>query len=827
MDVVTILLEHDVLLGRSPPVYLNEGNRRFRVLVESYRPEYEDEEAPLAAKREIVQRILKEWKERDPPGRFVSVVEDGLSLYVEEDDKVARQKIAQCFRTLRKAAKKAQEAACAKAARKHLGEQDRPQPIPLVVLVPVPGTRYHTPASYLTEVINARNGNGRHTKFGMSLGGSHPDASAAVDPPANEADSDEESAEARCQSSLTSIDSYQDPAVHPHANEADCSSLQDCCEDPTYEWAPASLKRMEQPAKQDTDFELDMDIASDGSLDTRASTVDNGDQPPQGRYSFRCIHSQSALKLPVNSSAEAKSLASELKTNTSLTTLHLVCWTILDDGGAAIADSLATNRTLKVLSIEGTGLAGARIGGDGLSALARFLKTNTSLVELNLLCLALGPVSAAALATSLRKNCTLKKLNLSGNDIGSAGAIAVANAMNSMTLSELRLCGNGIAGPGVSAIADSMRENTTLQMLDLSGNAIGGYGLSILNVSGTTSLEVLTLHNNELGDDDAVALANALKAKFFTALQMLVLMKNTIGDNGALALASALKVNFTLTNLDMDSNRIGHSGRAALSAAWSPRDLETLSLRFQDFRIDDDGGAPAKATETNLGPPTSLNSFSEQKQAILSGMCKKHHGESKLKKTASAYMGQQIQFVCSEIPPALAGNEQSVQPKGKPTHARGLSIFHEITADAVYARSLNSFSEQETALILNTLQGGAYRNSKQAANEQLAASPGVDSQPPEVIEIEDASEVIDDSEQLPSILERFRMICLAFASGIPVNEQEDAFGKSAKAAGLGRCRHPRDLNIDEKVRLYRLAVDHGIPLNSADQAFLQMVNQGN
>jgi hypothetical protein len=72
-----------------------------------------------------------------------------------------------------------------------------------------------------------------------------------------------------------------------------------------------------------------------------------------------------------------------------------------------------------------------------------------------------------------------------------------------------------------------------------------------------------------------------------------------------------------------------------------------------------------------------------QKQAILSGMCKKHHDESKLKKTASAYVGQQSQLLCSEIPPPPAANEQSVQPKGKPTHARGLSIFHEITADAV------------------------------------------------------------------------------------------------------------------------------------------------
>jgi hypothetical protein len=93
MDVVTELLKNDVLLGRSPPVYRNQGNQRFRALVESFRPAYED--APPPGKHEIVQRVLNKWKERDPRGRFLSIVESDLSIYIEEDDKVARKTIAE------------------------------------------------------------------------------------------------------------------------------------------------------------------------------------------------------------------------------------------------------------------------------------------------------------------------------------------------------------------------------------------------------------------------------------------------------------------------------------------------------------------------------------------------------------------------------------------------------------------------------------------------------------------------------------------------------------------------------------------------------------
>lgn len=57
------------------------------------------------------------------------------------------------------------------------------------------------------------------------------------------------------------------------------------------------------------------------------------------------------------------------------------------------------------------------------------------------------------------------------------------------------------------------------------------------------------------------------------------------------------------------------------------------------------------------------------KQAILSGMCKKHHDQSKLGKLNK-------EMICLPAP-----SQEKISPK--PTHTRGLSIFQEMSADAI------------------------------------------------------------------------------------------------------------------------------------------------
>ena len=75
----------------------------------------------------------------------------------------------------------------------------------------------------------------------------------------------------------------------------------------------------------------------------------------------------------------------------------------------------------------------------------------------------------------------------------------------------------------------------------------------------------LVLTSNNIGDDGATALAEALKSN--TALATLYLYFNNIGVTGAIALAEVLKNNTALTTLYLTSNNIGDDGAIALAEA--------------------------------------------------------------------------------------------------------------------------------------------------------------------------------------------------------------------------------------------------------------------
>ena len=83
-------------------------------------------------------------------------------------------------------------------------------------------------------------------------------------------------------------------------------------------------------------------------------------------------------------------------------------------------------------------------------------------------------------------------------------------------------------------------------------------------------LNDLRLGGNQIGDDGAVALANALTRfpNLSSGLHGLRLSGNRIGDAGGIALATALRAEGTgLTRLELATNRLGDGAAAALGAA--------------------------------------------------------------------------------------------------------------------------------------------------------------------------------------------------------------------------------------------------------------------
>ncbi|KAL9965559.1 hypothetical protein ACROYT_G029373 [Oculina patagonica] len=167
---------------------------------------------------------------------------------------------------------------------------------------------------------------------------------------------------------------------------------------------------------------------------------------------------------------------------------------------------------------------------------------------------------ATALAEALQRNTSLTVLDLSGNNIGDHGATALAEALQRNTsLTVLYLLMNKIGDHGATGLAEALQRNTSLTVLDLSGNNIGDHGAAGLAEALQTniSLTELGLSDNNIGDHGATGLAEALQNN--TSLTVLNLSCSNIGDEGATALAGALRENKVLRRLHLFNNHISEA----------------------------------------------------------------------------------------------------------------------------------------------------------------------------------------------------------------------------------------------------------------------------
>jgi hypothetical protein len=172
-----------------------------------------------------------------------------------------------------------------------------------------------------------------------------------------------------------------------------------------------------------------------------------------------------------------------------------------------------------------------RVGDAVVAALATVLATNTTLKELTLANNGIGPVGAQALAAALERNATLTELNLQKNNIGAEGALSLAATLhNNATLTTLYLDGNNIGAEGARSLATALRNNTTLKFLGLGGTNIGAEGARSLAAAlhNNAALTSLDLWRNDIGNEGARALAAALDTN--RVMQCLVLSGNTKPD---------------------------------------------------------------------------------------------------------------------------------------------------------------------------------------------------------------------------------------------------------------------------------------------------------
>lgn len=205
-----------------------------------------------------------------------------------------------------------------------------------------------------------------------------------------------------------------------------------------------------------------------------------------------------------------------------------------------------------------------------------FLKTNSSLTELNLYNNNIGDTGARSIAHALTKNTTLIDLNLSNNCIGDIGAQQFGAALEiNKTLTELNLNQNEISHVGVQALGKGISINDTLKKIKLNGDIPLLQFRNKKNKNIDFALKGYT-------DLDTIIIATMLHEN--TILRNLNLSSNSIGDIGAQRLCTALQHNSTVLELNISHNNIGDVGAQALGELLKINSiLKMLSLNKNEF----------------------------------------------------------------------------------------------------------------------------------------------------------------------------------------------------------------------------------------------------
>ncbi|KAF9425404.1 hypothetical protein BGZ94_007567, partial [Podila epigama] len=168
----------------------------------------------------------------------------------------------------------------------------------------------------------------------------------------------------------------------------------------------------------------------------------------------------------------AAALAIALVSNRHLTHLYLAHNNIGDKGLVDLCLSLHRNRFLNHIDLELNHI-GQGDSDLGLKALAKVLKTNSSLRELNLSFNLLSTASIEALASGMAGNTTLESVLLDNCRLSTESAIAIAKVLSSTTgLQNLCLTNNPDIGvDGYWALASNLVRNRSLKGLQLDYNS--------------------------------------------------------------------------------------------------------------------------------------------------------------------------------------------------------------------------------------------------------------------------------------------------------------------------------------------------------------------
>ena len=188
-----------------------------------------------------------------------------------------------------------------------------------------------------------------------------------------------------------------------------------------------------------------------------------------------------------------------------------------------------------------------------------------------------------------------KQLHAQNNGLGPEGAKYFGSMLeHNSTLTLLDVSGNQMKAEGAAALADGLKANQSVQQLDPFGNKIPEDVLRTImnsnkNISNFGGAVKLDYSGIGMDSTDVKVLAELLKAN--STVQWLHAQNNGLGPEGAKSFGSMLEHNNTLTLLDVSGNQMKAEGAAALAGGLKAN----TGLQQLDASSNAMGSAGAKA----------------------------------------------------------------------------------------------------------------------------------------------------------------------------------------------------------------------------------------
>ena len=283
---------------------------------------------------------------------------------------------------------------------------------------------------------------------------------------------------------------------------------------------------------------------------------------------------------------------------------------------------MKTLRTQTTLDLSGRGQSRpAPTPKDWTTFAQRILPSMGALASLNLDTNALRLDGCKALCEGLRSNSTITSLSLSNNSFQAKSAAIIADAIPTMrAMTSLNMSNNRIgeyytvSNEGSLALGTALKENSTLQELNLSSNGFYAKDAKHLadGLSTNGELTSLNISKNRIGvlvpPDGWETGFNGKGQQGFktTGGEWTMTPPDGAKPEGVIALADAIKNNGALTSLDISSNRLWEAGTKAIAEGLKDNIIMT-ELNLADNAMGTDGAMDIAKTIPTMGALTSLN----------------------------------------------------------------------------------------------------------------------------------------------------------------------------------------------------------------------------